>query len=173
MSYTKLEYLLASNELHYSKKYLSLFLGLTYLLLIFGIFLLYSKSSTLFELPVKNEQIELKIPYEKINVELIKSLEIFSSDLEKRFGDELGDITSLANIVKNLNSANSQTDKLDEEALLQALFYLDLYNLSDKYFDENSIYFQINIFDINKLELLDWLLEYKGIELYFVDQAHS
>ena len=170
MSYTKLEYLLASNELGYNKKYLFAFLGTTYLLLAFGIYSLYSKSSVLFDLPVKNEQIELKIPYNQINIELIESLQKFTNDLEEKFEDDLGEIVSLAKIVKSLNDANSQTHELDEEALLQALFYLDLYNLSDKYFDDSSILFQINVFDLNKLELLNWLMNYKGIELYFVDR---
>lgn len=168
--YAKLGYLLASNELHYSKKYLFSFLTITYLLLIIGGFFVYSQSNNFFKLPVHNEQIELKIPYKEINLELIHSLEKFSTDLQERFEDELGDIVSLSNTVHNLNNANTQTDTLDEEALLQALFYMDLYNLSDKYFDENAIFVEINLFDINKLELLDWLLNYDGIELYFVDK---
>lgn len=134
-----------------------------------GGYLIYSKTNSFFKLPVKNERIELKIPYKQIDLDLVRSLEKFSSDLTERFEDEVGDINSLAGIVKNLNDANTQTDSLDEEALLQALFYMDLYKLSDKYFDENSLIVEIDLFDINKLELLDWLLHYEGIELYFVD----
>ncbi|WP_304544197.1 hypothetical protein [Sulfurimonas microaerophilic] len=167
--YAKLGYLLASNELHYSKKYLYSFLTVTYLLLISGGYLIYSKSNNLFKLPVKNEQIELKVPYREIDLNLIHSVEKFSNDLQERFEDELGDINSLATAIENLNNANTQTDELDEEALLQALFYMDLYNLSDKYFDESAINIEINLFDINKLELLEWLVNYKGIELYFID----
>ncbi|QOP40693.1 hypothetical protein [Sulfurimonas marina] len=167
--YAKLGYLLASNELHYSKKYLYSFLTVTYLLLISGGYLIYSKSNNLFKLPVKNEQIELKVPYKQLDLNLIHSVEKFSNDLQERFEDELGDINSLATAIENLNNANTQTDELDQEALLQALFYMDLYNLSDKYFDESAINIEINLFDINKLELLEWLVNYKGIELYFID----
>jgi len=168
--YAKLGYLLASNELHYSKKFLFSFLTFTYLLLFVGAYLTYSKSSNLFKIPVKNEQIELKIPYKEINLALVQSLETFTKDLQENFEDELGDVNSLASIVNNLNHANTQTTTLDEEALLQALFYMDLYNLSEKYFNENTLTVEINLFDINKLALLDWLLSHEGIELYFVDE---
>ena len=167
--YAKLGYLLASNELHYSKKFLFTFLTFTYILLFSGIYLTYSKSNSFFKLPVKNEQIELKIPYKEINLELIESLNKFTKDLQENFEDELGEINSLASIVESINGSNTQTDKLDDEALLQALFYMDLYNLSDKYFDENDLSVEINLFDINKLALLNWLVNYDGIELYFVD----
>ena len=78
---------------------------------------------------------------------------------------------SLSTIINSLNDSNSQTEILDEDALEQALFYMDLYGLSEKYFDENSVNIVINISDINKVELIEWLLHYKGIELYFVDNA--
>jgi|GEM_PF-756935 len=167
--YAKLGYLLASNELHYSKKFLFIFLVSAYTLLMLGGYYIYSQSNSFFKLPVKNEQIELKIPYENIDLELINSLSKFSSDMQERFEDELGEVNSLASIVHTLNEANTQTDKLDQQALLQALFYMDLYNLSHKYFDTNTLSVEINLFDINKLELLDWLMHYDGIELYFVD----
>lgn len=167
--YAKLGYLLASNELHYNKKFLFIFLGVTYIILFLGAFMIYSKSSNFFQLHVQNEQIELKVPYTQIDLALINSITKLSKDLQERFEDELGDIVSIATIIENLNEANSQTEKLDEEALLQALFYMDLYKLNNKYFDENAISIKINLFDINKIELQNWLLEYNGIELYFTD----
>ncbi|MDH4945107.1 hypothetical protein [Sulfurimonas sp. C5] len=168
--YAKLGFMLSSNELHYNRKFLYTFLSITYLLLLVGGFLIYSKSHNFFELHVQNEQIELKIPYEQIDLNLINSLDQFSQDIQEKFEDGLGDVVSVVTLIKNLNEANTQTDTLDEEALLQALFYIDLYKLNDKYFDDNSVNLVINIFDINKLELLDWLVNYKGINLYFLDQ---
>lgn len=167
--YAKIGYLLASNELHYSKKFLFTFLTVTYLLLFSGAYFIYSKSNNFFKLPVKNEQLQLKIPYKQIDLRLIHSIDRFTKDLQESFEDGLGDINSIASIVRSLNDANTQTGELDEEALLQALFYIDLYNLSDKYFDENALNIEINIFDLNKLELLDWLMNYEEIELYFID----
>ncbi len=168
--YAKLGYLLASNELHYNRKFLFTFLSITYILAIVGSFLIYSKSHNFFQLQVQNEQIELKIPYEQIDLNLVHAIEYFTKDLQEKFEDGLGEIVSITTLIHNLNEANTQTDLLDEEALLQALFYIDLYKLNNKYFDNNSINIVINIFDINKLELLDWLVNYKNIEIYFLDQ---
>jgi uncharacterized protein len=169
--YVKLGYLLSSSELHYSKKFLFGFLSFAYILFIVGAATIYSKEHSFFQLHVKNEQLELKVPYKEIDLGLINSLDSFTKDLQSRFGDGLGDVVSISSLVHSLNDTNTQTDKLDDEALLQALFYIDLYKLNDKYFDENSVNVVINLFDINKLELLQWLQKYKNIELYFLDDA--
>ena len=169
--YAKLVYILTFKELRYNKKFLFGFLGLMYLLLAIGAYLIYGESNRFFKLNVKNEQIELKIPYTKIDLPFVHSIEKFTEAIEERFEDEIEDVVSLSSIINSLNDSNTQTEALDEEALQQALFYMDLYNLSEKYFDENSVNIVINISDINKVELIEWLLQYKGIELYFVDQA--
>lgn len=169
--YAKLVYILTFKELRYNKKYLFIFLGLMYLLLTIGAYLIYGESNNFFKLNVKNEQIELKIPYTKIDLPFVHSIEKFTEAIEERFEDEIEDVVSLSTIINSLNESNSQTKKLDEEALQQALFYMDLYNLSEKYFDDNAVNIVINISDINKVELIEWLLHYEGIEIYFVDHA--
>ncbi|MBT8348127.1 MAG: hypothetical protein HKP62_01605 [Sulfurovum sp.] len=169
--YAKLVYILTFKELRYNKKYLFGFLGLMYLLLAIGGYLIYGESNNFFKLNVKNEQIELKIPYTKIDLPFVQSIENFTEAIEERFEDEIEDVVSLSTIINSLNESNSQTKKLDEEALQQALFYMDLYNLSEKYFDDNAVNIVINLSDINKVELIEWLLYYEGIEIYFVDHA--
>jgi len=169
--YVKLGYMLTLRELHYNKKFLFGFLGLTYILLGIGGYLIYGESNSFFKLNVKNEQIELKIPYNQIDLPFVHTIEKFTEAIEERFEDEIEDVVSLSTIINSLNDSNSQTEILDEDALEQALFYMDLYGLSEKYFDENSVNIVINISDINKVELIEWLLHYKGIELYFVDNA--
>ena len=111
----------------------------------------------------------ITIPYHQIDLPFIRSLEHFTQSLQERFEDEVGEIVSLSTIINELNEANTQTTELDDEALLQALFYMDLYGLSEKYFNDNSVNIVINLYDINKVELIEWLLNYKGIELYFID----
>ena len=169
--YVKLGYLLTLRELHYNKKFLFGFLGLTAILLVTGAYSIYGKSNSFFKLNVKNEQIELKIPYNQIDLPFVQSIEKFTEDLKEHFEDGIDDVVSLSTIVNSLNDSNTQTAALDEEALEQALFYMDLYGLSEKYFDESATNIVINLWDINKVELIEWLLHYKGIELYFIDSA--
>jgi len=113
----------------------------------------------------------LKIPYERIDLALIRSIDRFTEALQGRIEEELGEVVSLSTIVNSLNDANSQTDELDEEALMQALFYLDLYGLAEKYYDADAVTVRINLFDINKVELIDWLTHYEALDIYFVDKA--
>ena len=169
--YVKLGYLLTLRELHYNKKFLFGFLGLTAILLVTGAYSIYGKSNSFFKLNVKNEQIELKIPYNQIDLPFVQSIEKFTEDLKAHFEDGIDDVVSLSTIVNSLNDSNTQTEALDEDALEQALFYMDLYGLSEKYFDESATNIVINLWDINKVELIEWLLHYKGIELYFIDSA--
>jgi len=169
--YTKIGYLLTTRSLHYNKKFLFGFLGVVYLLLIVGGYMLYGKSNNFFKLNVKNEQMELKIPYKQIDLPFIQSIEKFSESLQERFEDEIDEVSSISTLIHNLNDSNSQTDELDEDALQQALFYIDLYDMSEKYFDENAVNIVINLSDINKVDLIEWLMNYEGIELYFVDNA--
>lgn len=167
--YAKMGFWLASSELHYNKKFLYGFLGMTFMLIALGGYLIYGKSNSFFSLNVENDQIEIKIPYERIDLELIRSIDRFTEDLKARFEDGLGEVISLSTIVKSLNDANSQTDELDDEALMQAMFYLDLYGLGDEYFDENAVNVRINLFDINKIDLIDWLSHYEALDIYFID----
>jgi predicted RND superfamily exporter protein len=169
--YAKLVYILTFKEFRYNKKFLFGFLGSIYVLLAIGAYLIYGESNKFFKLNVKNEQIELKIPYTELDLPLVHSIEKFTEAIEERFEDEIEDVVSLSTIINSLNNSNTQTKTLDEEALQQALFYMDLYGLSEKYFDENAVNITINISDINKVELIEWLLQYKGIEIYFVDHA--
>jgi predicted RND superfamily exporter protein len=169
--YVKLGYKLTFSELHYNKRFLFSFLALTAALMVTGIYLIYSKSSSLYRLNVQNEQIELKIPYNKIDLPFVHSIEKFTEALESRFEDDIEDVVSISTIINNLNNSNTQTEELDKEALAQALFYMDLYGLSEKYYDDSAINLVINISDINKIELISWLLNYEGIEIYFIDHA--
>lgn len=169
--YVKLGYRLTLSEMHYNKKFLFTFLTLTSVLMAFGFYSIYTKSSSFYKLNVQNEQIELKIPYNKMDLPFIESIDKFTEDIKERFEDEIDEVVSISSMIKSLNNANTQTKELDEEALEQALFYMDLYELSDKYYDDSAINIVINISDINKVELIEWLLHYKGIELYFIDHA--
>jgi len=171
VKYAKLCYSFASNELHYNKKYLVSFLVATFLLLLLGIYKVYDRTNDFFQLHVKNDQVMIVVPYEQIDLKFVNSLQKFSDDITDAFADSIDEITSLSNILHELNSANSQTDSLDTQALQQALFYLDMYGLSQKYYDENSVKITIDIFDIDKNRLIQWLRNYKDIDIYFVDKS--
>jgi len=121
---------------------------------------------------LSNEQIIINVPYEKIDIKFIHSLEKFSDDLAKEFPDSIDEIVkSLATVLRNLNNANSQTDILDDQALSQALFFMDLYDLSDTYYNEDYIKIMIIADDIDKHQLIQWLINYEDLDIYFIDKG--
>jgi predicted RND superfamily exporter protein len=100
--YAKVGYLFTLRELHYNKRFLFGFLGVTYLLFVIGGYLIYGKSNSFFKFNVENEQIELKIPYQQIDLSLVHAIERFTKALQERFEDELGEIVSLSSIIRTL-----------------------------------------------------------------------
>ena len=171
VKFAKVCYAFSANELHYSKKLLLSLLSATLLLLSLGAYKVYNQSGSFFQLQVKNDQVMLMVPYKTIDLHFINRLQKFSSDIIKAFPESIDEVTSLASIVAELNSANTQTAKLDKQALEQALFYMDLYGLSQDYYNENGAKISINIFDIDKNRLIEWLKNYKGMNIYFVDKG--
>ena len=164
--------LFASSEVHYSKKSLVLFLTITFTLMSLGAYKIYEKNNHFFHMNLSDEQIVINIPYEKIDLSFIHTLENFSTDLENEFPDSIDTISkSLATVVNNLNEANSQTSILDEQALEQALFYMDLYGLSEDYYNKDYVKIMIVAEDIDKHQFIQWLVNYKDLDIYFIDKG--
>ena len=171
VKFAKVCYAFSSSELHYSKKLLLTLLSATLLLLFVGAYKIYDKSGSFFQLHVKNDQLMMMVPYKTIDLHFINRLQKFSTDIKKAFPESIDEVSSLASMVEELNSANTQTVKLDKQALEQALFYMDLYGLTKDYYNDNGAKITINIFDIDKNRLIEWLKNYKDINIYFVDKG--
>lgn len=171
VNYAKICYAFASSELHYNKKFLLTLLSTTLLLLILALHQVSTKSSHLFKLHVKNDQILIMVPYKKIDLTFIKTLRSFTADITKAFPDSIDEVHSLASGVDAFNEANAQTNTLDVQALEQALFYLDFYGMGEELYDENAVKITIHVFGIDKNKLIQWLQNYAYLDIYFVDKG--
>lgn len=169
VSFARLCYAFAKNEMHYNKNYLILFLAGTLLIMSFGGYQLFVKSNGFFASPAGNGVIALKTPYQEIDLNFIKKVQMF----EKKIRDAnqgLGEITSVVSILEMLNVANTQKASFDEQGLMQALFFLELYDLEPKLIDNDAITITINLNDADTTEVVAWLQNYKDLELYFIDK---
>lgn len=169
VNFAKVCYSFASNELHYNKKFLYAFLFATSILIAVGAYKLYDKSSVFFSFNVDNDIVSVYVPYMDIDLDLIEDLKQFESDLYN-FSPSVTKVDTLYSVVNTINKANTQTDELDEQALIQSLFFMDLYDLSPEYMEDNALKIHINVVDIDKTALVLWLQHYKKIDLYFVDR---
>ena len=162
---------LAVFGMNYNKKYLVSFLVISFLLIFSGGYQMYNKNTHFFDVAISDDPLIINIPYKKIDVALINTVDTFSKDLEKAFPETMEELVkSLTSMVHKLNDANSQTSTLDSQSLEQALFYMDLYGISDEYYDES--YIKITIFpdELNKQELIQWLMNYKELEVHIIDK---
>jgi len=170
--FNKICSLLAITGMNYNKKYLLSFLITTFLLIVIGANQIYDKSSHFFDIKISDDPLVINIPYKKIDVDLIHSIEMFSKDLEEAFPDNIEEIVkSLTTMVYEFNEGNSQTTTLNTQALEQTLFYMDLYGVSEEYYNKNYIKVTILPDELNKQELINWLINYKKLDINFIDRG--
>ena len=171
VAYDRVCYYLSVVETRYSKKLLVIFLVVSFLISLVGIYKLYEEKSEFFKTSSDVEQVVINVPYKKIDLDFIHRLHKLREELFASFEDGIDEIDSLDAIVMELDSANAQTDSLNEQALAQALFYLDLYGLSSRYFDQNGVKIVLHIDDMDTKRLVEWLMHYKGVEIHLLDDS--
>ena len=171
VAYDRVCYYLSVVETRYSKKLLLLFLAVSFVISLVGIYEVYKEKYEMFKTSSDVEQVVIDVPYKKIDLAFIQKLHKLREDLFASFEEGIDEIDSLDAIVMELDQANAQTKKLDEQALAQALFYLDLYGLSGRYFDQNGVKIVLHIDDMDTKRLVEWLMHYKGVDIHVLDES--
>ena len=171
VAYDRVCYYLAVVETRYSKKLLLFFLMITFFLSLIGIAKVYEEKNALFQMPSDVEEIVIEIPYKTIDLDFIHKLQHFRKNLLLSFEESIEEIDALDAIVMQLNAANAQTTLLDTQALAQALFYLDLYQLSERYFDPAGVKVVLHTDGIELKELIEWLQGYKELDIHILDKS--
>lgn len=164
----RLGYLFAKNEIHYKPTYLLLFLTATAIVAAIGAYTLTANPERLFAHSVNEHTIVVKVPYSQIDLETVRTLRAFESDLHSAH-PEVGEIDSVVTVLSMLNKANSGSAACSDQDLIQALFFLELYNLEERYFDETALNVTIHLGSSDKSALIKWLQSYDKLDLYFAD----
>jgi hypothetical protein len=161
-------YYFANREIHYNKRYLQLFLGMTAVVIVMGGYLLLSGPERLFADYLDRGVMTLKVPYDEIDTGLIDKIDAFEKKvLSSHSGVE--SVHSAVTVLKMLSKAGGDGDLSDEQNLMKALFFFELYDLDSTLFDENALNITLSLHDADKTELVQWLQQYDGIPLYFTD----
>lgn len=161
-------HLFAKNEIHYNKSFLLSFLSVSSLIALLGGYYLFSKPDKLFDDHTHQHIIVAKIPYETIDLNLVNSMRDLENNLTKTFTG-IEQIQSLSSVLSLLNTANTGVEVCNEQNLMQALFFLELYNMEEDYFDDNAINFTIYLNNADKLSIIQWLKKYEPLPIYFTD----
>ncbi|MDD5717804.1 MAG: hypothetical protein PHW64_08410 [Sulfuricurvum sp.] len=161
-------YLFAKNEIHYNKGYLLLFLSVTAIVAAIGAYYMVMKPERLFAQSVNEHILIAKIPYKTIDLETITKLKEFEADLKKS-NKGVGEVTSLASVLSLLNHANTGSNICDEQNLMQALFFLELYDLEENYFENGAFTITIHLEHADKIAIMQWLQSYRKLDIFFAD----
>jgi len=160
-------YWFANQEVHYNPKLLRKFMFFTFLILLFIGVRLYI-SPNLFARDVSYETMTLKVPFKEIDLEMLQKIETFEHDL-KSHNSGIVKVNSINTILKQLNLANAPKNPLDEQRLLQALFFLELYDLEKSYMDQDSLNITITLKNADQSAIIRYLESYKGLPIYLTD----
>lgn len=161
-------YYFAKNEIHYNKNYLALFLGMTTLVAALGVYIFITHPGRLFAHSVNEHVIVAKIPYTDLDLKTVTALRTFEHDL-KNANAGVGEIESLSSILALLNEANTGSRTCSDQNLMQALFFLELYDLEKNYADNGMLNITIHLDHADKIAIMQWLQHYDKLDIYFVD----
>ncbi|MBV5321277.1 MAG: hypothetical protein JZU62_06295 [Sulfuricurvum sp.] len=160
-------YWFANQEVHYNPKLLQKFMLLTLLVFLFIGFRLYT-SPTVFERDVACQTITLKVPFKEIDLGMLQKIETFEYDL-RHYNKGVVKVDSVVTILKRLDLANIPQNPMDEQRLLQALFFLELYDLQKSYIDEDSLNITISLKNADQSAVIHFLESYKALPIYLTD----
>lgn len=160
-------YWFANHEIHYNPKLLRVFMAFTLFILFFIGIRLYT-APTLFETDVENATVTLKVPFEEIDLQTLQKIETFENDLRTRHSGVVK-VDSVVTILKRLDLANTPKNHFDEQRLLQALFFLELYDLEKSYIDKDALNITITLDNADHAAVIRFLESYRELPIYITD----
>lgn len=160
-------YWFANQEVHYNPKLLQKFMLLTLVVFFFIGIRLYT-SPTLFERDTECQTIIFKVPFTEIDIQMLQKIETFEKDLREN-NKGVVKVDSVVTILKQLDFANVPKNPMDEQRLLQALFFLELYDLQKTYIDQDSLNIIITLKNTDQSAVIHFLESYKKLPIYLTD----
>ena len=161
-------YIFANKEMHYNKKFLTLFLAASTVVMVIGAYQLFFAQEKMFANSVAKDVVSISIPYENVDETLLLKIDDFEKRLKKE-NPGVKEVTSLLTLMELFNKANSQEDLYSEQNYMQALFFLELYGLEKNIMNEDTLFIKIALQDTDKNSVIHWLQNYKALPIYFTD----
>lgn len=168
VGFARICYAFANREIHYSPRLLQLFMVITAIITALSVYRFTLSSESMFDAQVEQKTITLKVPFEEIDLSTLQKLKQFEADI-KAANEGVKKVDSIRTVLEQLDMANIPKTPLDEQRLLQALFFLELYDLERSYIDESALNVTITLEHADHSSIIRWLKEYKGLPLYFTD----
>lgn len=168
VGFSRLCYWFANREIHYNPKVLKGFMFITLVILLVMTMRLIMAPDGFFDKRVSHNTITLKVPFEEIDLSMLQKIETFEDDL-RTHNHGIEKVDSVVTILKRLDRANQPMISFDEQRLLQALFFLELYDLKQSYIDKDALNITITLHNADQSAVIRWLEGYKSLPIYFTD----
>lgn len=164
-------YYVAVKELSYSPRLLKAFIVTSLAILAVGAFLLIWRSEAIFSPYTGKKNITLSVPFDEIDPETVRRIDAFEQAVRTRFAG-VTQIDSIAGVLKLIRQAEDAGSPMDDQSILRGLFFVDMYDLNQRYFNDAdgtlSIILHLGA-ETQTAALVDFIRNYPGLELHFSD----
>jgi hypothetical protein len=164
-------YYFVSRELDYNPKLLRLLNLATIGILLLGLSLFLTRSDLLLSPGESGRTLVLTVPFEEIDTGTVARIDTFASELTGRF-DSVKRVDSVASLLRLIHQAEAPGAPMDEQSILRALFFIDMYDLNQRYFNDERQTLKLTLFmepGIDTAALLTYLRGYRDLPLHFSD----
>lgn len=161
-------YEFANREIHYNHRLLQLFIVFTVLVTAYTVVRFTTGNIEIFDTHVQEKTITLKVPFEEIDLTMLQKLKQFEIDLRQN-NTGIQKVNSVQTILSQLDMANLPKTPIDEQRVLQALFFLELNDMDNVYMDERALNVTISLKNADQSAIIRWIKEYKKIPFCFTD----
>ena len=161
-------YTFANQEIHYNHRLLQLFIIVTILVSAVTIIRFTTGNMEIFDTHVHEKTITLKVPFEEIDLSMLQKLRQFEIDLRHN-NPGIQKVDSVQSVLTQLDMANSPKSPIDEQRVLQALFFLELNDMEKVYIDDKALNVTISLDNADQSAIIRWIKGYTKIPFYFTD----
>jgi predicted RND superfamily exporter protein len=164
-------YAFVGRQLHYNPLVLKLFNLATFAILLAGVTLFLTRADLLLSPGKSGSTLVLSVPFDQIDPATVHKIDRLSAELKNRF-PSVERIDSVAQLLHHIHSAEAPGKSLDDQAVLRALFFIDMYDLNRHYFDDAKGTLKLTLFlkpGSDTGALLSYLRHYRALPLYFED----
>ncbi|MDP3266223.1 MAG: hypothetical protein Q8M39_05295 [Sulfuricurvum sp.] len=161
-------YTFANQEIHYNHRLLQLFMVVTILVSAVTIIRFTTGNMEIFDTHVHEKTITLKVPFEEIDLSMLQKLRQFEIDLRHN-NPGIQKVDSVQSVLTQLDMANSPKSPIDEQRVLQALFFLELNDMEKVYIDDRALNVTISLDNADQSVIIRWIKGYTKIPFYFTD----
>ncbi|WP_345989039.1 hypothetical protein WCX18_01735 [Sulfurimonas sp. HSL1-2] len=164
-------YYFVSRELEYNPKLLRLLNLATIGILLLGLSLFLTRADLLLSPGQSGRTLVLTVPFDEIDPATVEQIDTFASELTHRFAS-VNRVDSVAALLHLIHQAEAPGEPMDDQAILRALFFIDMYDLNQRYFDDEKQTLKLTLFmepGVDTAALLTYLRGYQALPLHFSD----